>query len=78
MIQSKNCEIYPSSKKRNKRIINNINTKDMASPQEGAQASWGTDIPKQEKATLFSRFRDILHKFREALFSTDPPKDKKE
>ena len=50
----------------------------MASPQEGAQASWGTDIPKQEKATLFSRFRDILHKFREALFSTDPPKDKKE
>ena len=50
----------------------------MASPQEGAQASWGTDIPKQEKATLFSRFRDILHKFREALFSTDPPNDKKE
>ena len=50
----------------------------MASPQKGAQASWGTDIPKQEKATLFSRFRDILHKFREALFSSDPPKDKKE
>ena len=50
----------------------------MASPQEGGQASSGTDIQKQEKATLFSRFKDMLHKFREALFSTDPPKDKKE
>ena len=50
----------------------------MASPQEWAQASWGTDTPKQEKATLFSRFKDMLHKFREDLFSTDPPKDKKE